>query len=80
MAALEHFLRTEVEPLYDPDAILKCQPGFAFDQIGSLHFCSFTVLRGDAEFPPYLVFEATFDGSVQALTPVGNAFAHFLVL
>ncbi len=63
VAALEHFLRTEVEPLYDPDAILKCKSGFAFDQIGSLHFCSFTVLKGDAEFPPYLVFEATFDGS-----------------
>jgi hypothetical protein len=62
VAALEHFLRTEVEPLYDPDAILKCKSGFAFDQIGSLHFCSFTVLKGDAEFPPYLVFEATFDG------------------
>jgi len=63
VAALERFLRTEVEPSYDPAAILKCKPGFAFDQLPGLHFCSFTVLKGDAEFPPYLVFEATFDGS-----------------
>ena len=63
VAALERFLRTEVEPSYDPAAMLKCKPGFAFDQLPGLHFCSFTVLKGDAEFPPYLVFEATFDGS-----------------
>jgi len=65
--ALKHFLRTEVEPLFDrdePHEILKCRPRFAFDRIASLHFCSFAVLDGDAEFPPYLVFEATFDGSL----------------
>jgi hypothetical protein len=60
--ALKCFLRTEVEPLYDPAEILKCKPRFPFDKIESLHFCSFTVLEGDAEFPPCLVFEATFDG------------------
>jgi len=65
--ALKHFLRTEVEPIFDrndPREILKCRPRFPFDRIGTLHFCSLTVLDGDAEFPPYLVFEATFDGSL----------------
>jgi hypothetical protein len=65
--ALKHFLRTAVEPRFDrdePREILKCQPRFPFDRIGSLHFCSFAVLDGDAEFPPSLVFEATFDGSL----------------
>ena len=65
--ALKHFLRTEVEPLFDgvkPREILKCRPRFRFDRIATLHFCSFTMLDGDAEFPPCLVFEATFDGSL----------------
>ena len=65
--ALKHFLRTEVEPLFDPDEpreILKCRPQFPFDRITTLHFCSFTVLDDDGEFPPCLVFEGTFDGSV----------------
>jgi hypothetical protein len=65
--ALKHFLRTAVEPRFDrdePREILKCRPRFPFDRIGSLHFCSFAVLDGDAEFPPCLVFEATFDGSL----------------
>ena len=65
--ALKLFLRTEIEPLFDgaaPGKILKCRPRFPFDRIGTLHFCSFTVLDGDAEFPPCLVFEATFDGSL----------------
>jgi hypothetical protein len=65
--ALKHFLRTEVEPSFDrsnPREILKCQPRFPFDRIATLHFCSFTVLDGDGEFPPCLVFEATFDGSL----------------
>jgi uncharacterized membrane protein YciS (DUF1049 family) len=60
---VKRILRTEVEPLYDPAEILKCKPRFPFDKIESLHFCSFTVLDDDGEFPPYLVFEATFDGS-----------------
>jgi hypothetical protein len=65
--ALKHFLRTEVEPLFDrgePGEILKCRPRFPFNRIGSLHFCSFAVLDGDPEFRPCLVFEATFDGSL----------------
>jgi hypothetical protein len=65
--ALKDFLRTEVEPIFarnEPREILKCQPRFPFDRIGSLHFCSFVVLDGDVEFPPCLVFEATFDGSL----------------
>ena len=64
--ALKHFLRTEVDPAFVPGEareILKCRPRFPFDGIGSLHFCSFAVLDSDAEFPPSLVFEATFDGS-----------------
>ena len=64
--ALKLFLRTEVEPRFnrhEPREILKCRPRFPFDKIASLHFCSFAVLDGDAEFPPCLVFEATFDGS-----------------
>jgi hypothetical protein len=61
--ALKVFLRTDIEPTYDPATILRCRPGFPFDAIGSLHFCSFSVLDGDGEFPPYLVFEATFDCS-----------------
>jgi hypothetical protein len=65
--ALKHFLRTEIEPLFDPDKqreILRCRPRFPFDRIASLHFCSFAVLDRDPDFPPCLVFEATFDGSV----------------
>jgi hypothetical protein len=65
--ALKHFLRTDIEPLFDPDEpreILKCRPRFPFDRIASLHFCSFAVLDRDPDFPPCLVFEATFDGSV----------------
>jgi hypothetical protein len=65
--ALKHFLRTEVDPLFNPDEpreILKCRPRFSFDKIGRLHFCSFAVLDGDVEFSPCLVFEATFDGSL----------------
>jgi hypothetical protein len=65
--ALKYFLRTEVEPRFAPDEpreILKCRSRFPFDKIGTLHFCSFAVLDGDPEFRPCLVFEATFDGSL----------------
>jgi hypothetical protein len=61
---LEDYLRTYVAPLYDEHSIVKCQETFRFDEIPNLHFCSFIILDRDGEeFPPYLVFEATFDGS-----------------
>jgi hypothetical protein len=62
--ALKQYLRTRVEPHYDEHSIVKCQETFRFDEIRNLHFCSFIILDRDGEeFPPCLVFEATFDGS-----------------
>lgn len=62
--ALKQYLRTHVEPHYDEHSIVKCQETFRFDEIRNLHFCSFIILDRDGEeFPPCLVFEATFDGS-----------------
>jgi hypothetical protein len=64
MVELEDYLRTHVEPHFDEHSIVKCQETFRFDEIRNLHFCSFIILDRDGEeFPPYLVFEATFDGS-----------------
>ena len=60
--ALRRHLRTNVEPHFDSDKILKCNK-FPFNEIQSLHFCSFVILDADPEFPSCLVFEATFDGS-----------------
>jgi hypothetical protein len=61
---LEDYLRTHVEPHFDEHSIVKCQETFRFDEIRNLHFCSFIILDRDGEeFPPCLVFEATFDGS-----------------
>jgi hypothetical protein len=64
MVELEDYLRTNVEPHFDEHSIVKCQETFRFDEIRNLHFCSFIILDRDGEeFPPCLVFEATFDGS-----------------
>jgi hypothetical protein len=64
MVELEDYLRTHVEPHFDEHSIVKCQETFRFDEIRNLHFCSFIILDRDGEeFPPCLVFEATFDGS-----------------
>jgi len=62
--ALEQYLRDEVEPqgLDMATGTLLCRPAFPFHEIKGLQFCSFVILEGDAEFPPCLVFEATFDG------------------
>jgi hypothetical protein len=61
---LKCYLRTQVEPHFDSHSIVKCQETFRFDEIRNLHFCSFIILDRDGEeFPPCLVFEATFDGS-----------------
>jgi hypothetical protein len=62
VTALREYLRSDVEPPYDPDTVLKCNK-FRFDRILSLHFCSFSILDEDAEFAASLIFEATFDGS-----------------
>ena len=61
---LRRYLCSEIEPRYDPDTILECKEAFRFDEIHSVHFCSFIILEGDRDegLPPYLVFEATFDG------------------
>ena len=72
--ALKQYLRTDVEPHYDEHCIVKCQETFRFDEVPNLHFCSFIILDRDGEeFPPYLVFEATFDGSRELF--LGCAFA-----
>ena len=68
MVELEDYLRTRVEPHFDEHSdghsIVKSQETFRFDEIRNLHFCSFIILDRDGEeFPPCLVFEATFDGS-----------------
>jgi hypothetical protein len=66
VADLRAYLRTHVEPsLNEKQDALACQEDFRFDQVGSLHFCSFVTLDADGEegLPPYLIFEATFDGS-----------------
>jgi hypothetical protein len=61
---LEDYLRKSVRPLFDPDAIFKCQSSFRFDQINSLHLCSLLILpAGKSSEPAYLVFEVTFDGT-----------------
>jgi hypothetical protein len=61
---LRRYLCSEIEPRYDPATILECKEAFRFDEIHSVHFCSFIILEGDRDegLPPYLVFEATFDG------------------
>jgi hypothetical protein len=62
--AVRCYLRNHADPRYGGHQnLLQCQDLFRFDKISGLHFCSFTVLDGDAEFPPSLIFEATFDGS-----------------
>ena len=60
--AVRCYLRKYAEPRFDARTLLQCQERFRFDRISGLHFCSFVVLEGDAEFAPCLVFEATFDG------------------
>jgi hypothetical protein len=63
---LRAYLRAHVEPsLNEKKDGLACHEDFRFDQVKSLHFCSFVILEEDSEegLPPYLVFEATFDGS-----------------
>jgi hypothetical protein len=74
---LEHYLRKNVEPRFDPviatrhhrggkgssDSIIRCQSSFRFDQIKGLHFCSMVILPGvNQSDSSCLVFEATFDG------------------
>lgn len=62
--ACRDFLRANAEPRPDfADGRLQCQPLFPFDEVTSLHFCSFLILPPDAGFGPRLVFEATIDGS-----------------
>ena len=61
--ALRRYLRDHVEPRFGGASnLVQCQPLFRFDRINGLHFCSFVVLEGDADFGPCLVFETTFDG------------------
>lgn len=58
------YLRDNADPqLGQADAFLQCRPQFRFDEISSLHFCSFVILGTADGGPPSLVFEATFDGS-----------------
>ncbi|UTD25978.1 hypothetical protein [Bradyrhizobium sp. WD16] len=58
------YLRANAEPRPDfADGRLQCQPLFPFDEVTSLHFCSFVILPAEAGFGPRLVFEATIDGS-----------------
>jgi hypothetical protein len=66
VAELRAYLRAHVEPsLNEEKDGLACHEDFRFDQVKSLHFCSFLILDEDSEegLSPYLVFEATFDGS-----------------
>jgi hypothetical protein len=56
------YLRENAEP-FPTSSGPRCSPKFRFDQISTLHFCSFIVLDAVDEFGPSLVFEATFDGS-----------------
>jgi hypothetical protein len=83
--ALRLYLRSNVEPIFDKAEILRCKASFPFDQLQGLHFCSFLILEGDAEFDPCLVFEATFDGPrddflhallLVALKPVDEIYRH----
>jgi hypothetical protein len=60
--ALMHYLRSEVAPDFVPGAIIKCRNSFRFDQIKSLHLCSFVIIHEVDGSNPCLVFEATFDG------------------
>src|ERR1043165_2360520 len=71
---LKDYLRAEVDPRLADDAgasfSIKCNAVLPFDRVETLHFCSFVVLEreerdGGKEFPPSLVFEATFDGSFE---------------
>ena len=58
------YLRDNADPqLGQVDAFLECRPLFRFDEIASMHFCSFVILGAADGIPPSLVFEATFDGS-----------------
>lgn len=62
--ACRDYLRANAEPRPDfADGRLQCQPLFPFDEVTSLHFCSFVILPAEAGFGPRLVFEATIDGS-----------------
>ncbi len=59
------YVRANADP--SPDFAhnrLQCQSLFPFDQIKTLHFCSFVILDAepDGGFGPSLVLEATFDG------------------
>ncbi|MGO4714816.1 hypothetical protein [Bradyrhizobium sp. 2TAF24] len=59
-----HYLRANAEPSPDfANGRLACQPLFPFDQVATLHFCSFVILEAEADFGARLVFEATFDGT-----------------
>ncbi|MEW6645448.1 MAG: hypothetical protein AB1586_33465 [Pseudomonadota bacterium] len=62
--ACRQYLRANAEPTPDfANGRLACRPLFPFDQVATLHFCSFLILEAEAGFGPRLVFEATFDGS-----------------
>jgi hypothetical protein len=61
--ACRQYLRDHAEPKPGTGAeFIACQPLFPFDEITSLHFCSFTILEASGGFGPSLCFEATFDG------------------
>jgi len=61
--ACRQYLRANAEPSPDfANGRLACQPLFPFDQVATLHFCSFVILEAEAGFGARLVFEATFDG------------------
>jgi hypothetical protein len=60
---LEHYLRNNVRPLFNPVSIsiIECRNSFRFDQIKGLHFCSMVILD-EVDKSSCLIFEATFDG------------------
>ncbi len=61
--ACRQYLRDKAEPAADfAHRKLVCPALFPFDQIYTLHFCSFVILDAEADFGPSLIFEATFDG------------------
>lgn len=64
VGSCRQYLRDNADPqLGHPNAFLECRPLFRFDEIASMHFCSFVILAAADGVPPSLVFEATFDGS-----------------
>jgi len=42
---VDSYLRTNVQPAFDPKTFIKCTPSFPFDQIRGLHLCSMLILR-----------------------------------